>query len=122
MVAYSTCGEMALVGIFSMTSYAVARRTHEIGVRVAFGARPEQVIRAMIHDAVWPVTLGLVAGLMGSYYATRMIKSFLFGTTPHDATTLVSAVALLALAAFLAAWMPARRAASIDPVAALRAE
>ncbi len=113
---------LTLVGIFSMTAYAVARRKREIGVRVAIGARPAQVVAVMIRDAVWPVAFGLVAGLAGTYYATRIITSFLFQTTPHDPATLVTVVALLGIAACLAAWLPARRAASIDPVAALRAE
>ena len=73
---------LTLVGIFSMTAYAVARRTREIGVRVAFGARPAQVVGVMIRDAAWPVAFGLVAGLAGTYYATRLITSFLFQTEP----------------------------------------
>ena len=113
---------LTLVGIFSMTAYAVARRTREVGVRVACGARPSQVVGVMVRDAVWPVVLGLAAGLGATYYATRVITSFLFQTTPHDPATLGSAGVLLAAAAGLAAWLPARRAASIDPVAALRAE
>ena len=113
---------LTLVGIFSMTAYAVARRTREIGVRVAFGARPAQVVGIMIRDAVWPVAFGVIAGLAGAYYATRIIASFLFQTTPYDPLTLVSVIALLAAAACLAAWLPARRAASIDPVAALRSD
>jgi putative ABC transport system permease protein len=113
---------LTLVGIFSMTAYAVARRTREIGVRVALGARPGQVVGAMIRDAVWPVALGLVAGLAGTYYATRLIASFLFQTTPHDPMTLAAVVAVLGAAACLAAWLPARRAASVDPVTALRAD
>ncbi len=113
---------LTLVGIFSMTAYAVARRKREIGVRVAVGARPGQVVGVMIRDAAWPVTFGLLAGLAGTYYATRIIASFLFETTPHDPATLVAVVTLLGAAAGLAAWLPARRAASIDPVAALRAE
>ncbi len=73
-------------------------------------------------DAVWPVALGLVAGLAGTYYATRIIKTFLFETTPHDAATLALVVAMLGGAAILAAWLPARRAASVVPVAALRTD
>ena len=113
---------LTLVGIFSTTAYAVARRTREIGVRVALGARPAQVVGAMVRDAVWPVMAGLAAGLAGTYYATRVIARFLFQTTPHDPGTLVTVVAVLGLAAFLAAWLPARRAASVDPLIALRAE
>jgi predicted permease len=113
---------LTLVGVFSMTAYAVARRTREIGVRVAFGARPGQVVGVMIRDIVWPVTGGLIVGLAGAYYATRVISSFLFQTTPHDPGTLAVVVVLLGAAACLAAWVPARRAASVDPVTALRAE
>ena len=113
---------LTLVGIFSMTAYAVARRRREIGVRVAFGARPGQVAGVMVRDAAWPVVLGLVAGLVGTYYATRLIRGFLFETPPHDPGTLVVVVVLVGVAAFLAAWLPARRAASVDPVTALRAE
>jgi putative ABC transport system permease protein len=113
---------LTLVGIFSMTAYAVARRTREVGVRVAFGARPAQVVRVMVRDAAWPVAFGLAAGLAGTYYATRIITSFLFQTAPHDRLTLVAVVVVLGAAAGVAAWIPARRAASIDPVAALRAE
>jgi predicted permease len=113
---------LTLIGIFSMTAYAVARRTREIGVRVAFGARPAQIVGVMIRDAVWPVVFGLAAGLAGTYYATRLIRSFLFQTAPHDPATLVAVVALVGAAASLAAWLPARRAASVDPLTALRAE
>lgn len=113
---------LTLVGIFSMTAYTVARRTREIGVRVAFGARPYQVVGLMIRDAAWAVIFGLIAGLAGTFYTTRVIEGFLFHTTPHDPTTLALVVMLLAAAACLAAWLPARRAASVDPVAALRAQ
>jgi predicted permease len=113
---------LTLVGIFSMTAYAVARRTREIGVRMAFGARPGQVVGVMIRDAAWPVTFGLLAGLAGTYYATRLITSFLFQTEPYDPVTLVGVVMVLGVAAAFAAWLPARRAAAVDPVLALRAE
>jgi hypothetical protein len=92
------------------------------GVRVAFGARPVQVVWVVIRDALWPVTLGLSGGLVGTYFATRLIGSFLFQTTPHDPLTLVVVVAALVLATSLAAWVPARRAAHVDPISALRAE
>jgi ABC-type antimicrobial peptide transport system permease subunit len=103
-----------------VTAYAVARRTREIGVRVAFGARPAQVIGVMVRDAAWPVGLGIVAGLAGTYYTARLVRSFLFQTAPHDPATLAAAVALLTAGALVAAWLPARRAASVDPVTALR--
>jgi putative ABC transport system permease protein len=113
---------LTLVGIASMTAYAVARRTREIGVRMALGARPIDVVRGTVRDAAWPVALGVLAGLAGTYYATRVIASFLYETPPHDPATLTIVALLLVAAGSLAAWLPARRAATIDPVAALRAE
>jgi putative ABC transport system permease protein len=113
---------LTLVGIFSMTAYAVARRTREIGIRMAFGARPGDVVRHVVGDTVPPLLIGLAVGLGGAFYATRVIAAFLFETTPHDPGTFVGVVALIAGAACLAAWIPARRAAKVEPVAALRAE
>jgi len=113
---------LTLVGIFSMTAYAVARRTQEIGIRMALGARPADVTRAMVRDAAWPALIGLSAGLAGAFYATRVIASFLFETTPHDPATFATVAALMGGATLVAAWLPARRAARVDPVTALRAE
>jgi putative ABC transport system permease protein len=113
---------LTLVGIFSMTAYAVARRTQEIGVRMAFGARAADVVRTMIREAAWPALLGLLGGVLGAMYATRIVASFLFQTTPHDPVTLGAVAGLMAAAALLAAWIPARRAARVDPIVALRAE
>jgi putative ABC transport system permease protein len=113
---------LALVGIFSMTAYAVGRRTQEIGIRIAFGAGPADVVLTMVRDAVWPAFLGLSAGMAGAFYATRVIASFLFKTTSHDPATFAAVAVLMAVAALVAAWVPARRAARVDPVIALRAE
>jgi ABC-type antimicrobial peptide transport system permease subunit len=113
---------LALVGIFGMTSYAVARRTQEIGVRMAFGARPVQVAGTMIRDSLWPVAIGIVAGLGGAAFATRVIVSFLFETHPIEPLTFALVALTLGAAAAFAAWIPARRAAQVDPVASLRAE
>jgi putative ABC transport system permease protein len=113
---------LALVGVFGMTAYAVARRTLEIGVRMAFGARPGQVVAAMVRDSAVPIVLGTLAGLGGAVAATRVIASFLFQTEPTDPATLAAVAVVLATAGCLAAWLPARRAARVDPVATLRAE
>lgn len=113
---------LTLVGIFSMTAYAVARRTQEIGVRMAFGARPGDVVKTMVRDAAWPAFLGLAAGMLVALYATRVVASFLFDTTPHDPATFAAVAGLMSVAALAAAWLPARRAARVDPVIALRAE
>jgi ABC-type antimicrobial peptide transport system permease subunit len=113
---------LTLIGIFSMTAYAVARRTQEIGVRMAFGARPADVVRTMVRDAAWPLVLGLAIGLVGAYFGTAVVTTFLFHTTPHDPATFVAVAVLMLLTACIAAWLPARRAALVDPVAALRAD
>jgi predicted permease len=113
---------LTLVGIFSVTAYAVARRTQEIGIRMAFGAGYADVVRTMVRDAAWPVVLGLSAGMAGAFFATRVIASFLFETTPHDPATFAAVAVLMGAAALVAAWVPARRAARVDPVIALRAE
>jgi predicted permease len=113
---------LTLVGVASVTAYAVASRTREIGVRVALGARAASVVRTFVLDAAWPVAIGLIAGLLGAYFATRIIASLLFETSPHDPIAYTVAAGTLAAAAVLAAWLPARRAATVDPVTALRAE
>jgi putative ABC transport system permease protein len=113
---------LTVVGIFSMTAYAVARRTREIGIRMVFGARPADVVWHVVQATVWPVLIGLAVGLGGAFYANRVIAAFLFETTPHDPGTLLGVVALTAGAACVAAWIPARRAAKVEPVTALRAE
>ena len=113
---------VTLIGVFGMTAYAVARRTQEIGVRMAFGARPADVVRTMVADATWPVMLGITAGLIGAWFATRVISTFLFETTPTDLPTFGAAAFALAATALVAIWIPARKAARVDPVRSLRAE
>jgi predicted lysophospholipase L1 biosynthesis ABC-type transport system permease subunit len=113
---------LTLVGIFGTTAYAVARRTQEVGIRMALGARPGRMVGVIIGDAAWPVGLGLAIGLAGAAAATRLIASFLFETEPTDPLALVTTVVAMAATALAAAWIPARRAAHVDPVKALRVE
>jgi ABC-type antimicrobial peptide transport system permease subunit len=113
---------LVVVGVFGLTAYSVARRTSEIGVRIAFGARPGDVVLRMVRDAALPVLCGLGAGALGAYYSARVVESFLFETTPHDPATFAAVTALVGLSAILAALIPARKAAHVDPVVALRAE
>lgn len=113
---------LALVGVFGMTAYAVARRTREIGVRMAFGARPAEVVRAVLRDSALPILIGTAAGLGGAALATRTIRTFLFETAPTDPLTFAAVAATLAATACFAALVPAWRAARIDPVVTLRTE
>jgi predicted permease len=113
---------LTLIGVSSMTAYAVARRTREIGVRVAFGATGRDVVRAVARDAITPVTIGLTTGLVGAYFTTRILASLLYETTPHDPAAFAAAALVLGLTAAIAAWLPARRAASVDPMRALNSD
>jgi predicted permease len=111
---------LTLVGIFGTTAYAVGRRTREIGVRMALGARPPQVVSAILRDALWPTLVGIVIGIGAASMATRVIASFLFETPPIHVATFVVVAITMTVASGLAAWFPARRAAMVDPVEALR--
>jgi len=113
---------LALVGVFGMTAYSVTRRTSEIGVRLAFGARPAQVVGTMMRDSAVPIAIGTALGVGGALAATRVIKSFLFETEPTDPVTLAAVAAALAAAGCLAALVPALRAAKVDPATSLRAD
>lgn len=113
---------LAAVGLYGTLAYAVTRRTREIGVRLALGAQPRTVVRLVLGDAWALVVGGFAAGVPLALAAGYAVRAFLFGVAPQDPTTLVGACAVLALAATLAACVPARRAAGIDPMTALRYE
>jgi putative ABC transport system permease protein len=113
---------LALVGVFGMTAYAVTRRTAEIGVRMAFGASPAQVVRTMLNDSAVPILVGVALGIAGSVASARVIRSFLFETDPADGVTLVAVAFALATSGCLAALVPAMRASRVDPSTCLRVE
>jgi ABC-type antimicrobial peptide transport system permease subunit len=113
---------LALVGVFATTAYAVTRRTAEIGLRLAIGARRDQVVAAIVRDSAIPLVVGTAAGLGAAAMMTRAIESFLFETSPTDPATLTGVAFTLVAAGSLAAVLPALRAANIDPVATLRTE
>jgi predicted permease len=113
---------LAAVGIFSVLSLSVSRRTREIGIRMAIGAERASIGRLMIGRALIPVGLGLVIGLAAAFAVTGLVRSLLYGIEPTDLVTLAAGTATLLVAALLAAYLPARRASRVEPMAALRVE
>jgi predicted permease len=118
----ATALSLALVGLYSLVAYSVSRRTREVGIRMALGAQRSDVLQLVLKKAVFLLAIGLASGLVASWFATRAIQAFLFGVGRHDPITILSVCALLAVSGLLAAMIPTRRAASIDPVQALRTE
>jgi putative ABC transport system permease protein len=113
---------LAAVGLAAVIGYEVTERTHEIGIRMALGARTENVRRLAMRHGLTPAFVGMVLGVIGALAATRLAASLLYGITPRDPLTFVGVVALLVLVALGAAWLPARRATRVDPMIALRSE
>lgn len=113
---------LACIGIYGIMAYTVSRRTNEIGIRLALGAEPGCVLRMVLGAAWWLTVAGILAGLAGALGTGRLIASMLYGLKPYDPSTLIGASILLMFVALAASWIPARRAARIDPMRALRNE
>ena len=113
---------LAAIGLYGVVSYAVATRTREVGIRMALGADGAAVRRLLTTSGVRLVVVGSGVGLVLSLLVTRLLSSLLFGIETFDPTTFVSAGLVLGVTALLAAYLPARRASRLDPVAALRAD
>ena len=113
---------LAAIGLYGILSYSVNRRTGEIGVRLALGAPRASVLWLLMRQSLTSVIVGLAAGCAAAAWLARFVKTLLFGVTPADPLTLAVAVTTLAVVALIAAWLPARRAAAVDPVRALRYE
>jgi len=113
---------LSVVGLYGVTSIGVSRRTREIGIRMALGATRRRVLSAILRETLATSIIGIVIGVLAAMAATRLVAAFLFGVAPRDPVTLGAVVALLAGTALAAGFLPARRAAFIDPARALRGQ
>jgi ABC-type antimicrobial peptide transport system permease subunit len=113
---------LAVSGLFGVIAYSVSQRTREVGIRMALGAQRGEVRRLVLRQGFWLAGLGVCIGLPVALGATRLLKSLLFGINPADPVTFLVVPALLLGVACLACWLPARRAANVDPMIALRSE
>ena len=113
---------LVCIGLYGVMAYDVARRTHEIGIRMALGASAREIVRLVLGETLWLVGIGIAIGLGATWGATRWAGSLLFGLQPHDPlTTGLAALVMLAVAA-AAGYLPARRAARVGPLVALKYE
>jgi putative ABC transport system permease protein len=113
---------LTAIGIYGVMAYSVSQRTNEIGIRIALGAGKNSIFRLVVGQAMTIVAISLVAGALGAFAATRLLNSLLFGIGASDPLTFIAIMLLVSIVAFLAAWLPARRAMRVNPIVALRAE
>jgi ABC-type antimicrobial peptide transport system permease subunit len=113
---------LALVGLYGVIAYSVGQRTREIGVRMALGAETRRVYGMILKEAAWLSGIGIGAGLLLGAAASALLRDLLFGVGPWDPVIMAAIAAVLAVATLIASFVPARRAASVDPVEALRAD
>jgi putative ABC transport system permease protein len=113
---------LAATGMFGVISYSVSMRRREFGIRIALGARPTDLVRFVLAGGMCLVTAGLIAGVAGALIATELVRTLLYETASRDPVILTTAAVLLSSVALLACWLPARRAARVDPIEALRCE
>jgi ABC-type antimicrobial peptide transport system permease subunit len=113
---------VALVGLYAITAHSVEQRRHELGVRLALGADPSQLRNSVIRQCMHSAGIGIAVGVVAAAAFGSVLRSFLFGVTVHDPATFLAIPLLLSSAALIGAWIPARRAARIDPLIALRVD
>ena len=110
------------MGLYALMSYTVTRRTREIGIRAALGAQQGNILRAVLREALLLAVAGMAIGIPCAFAAGRLLAGVLFGVAPGDPATFVGALVVLFAAVAAAGYLPARRAAAVDPIVALRAE
>jgi predicted permease len=113
---------LAMIGLYGTIAYAVTRKTHEIGIRMALGAKPTNVLGMVLRQGITLTLIGVAFGVVATFGATRLISSMIFGVSPYDPLTFVAVAAILSVVALLACYIPARRAMRVDPLVALRYE
>jgi ABC-type antimicrobial peptide transport system permease subunit len=113
---------LAIVGVYGVLAYAVGQRRREVSIRVALGAQPKQVKSLFVKRGILVACVGVVIGVAAAMGLSRWVSSLLFGVTALDATTYVASALIVSTAALVASYIPARRAASVDPMESLRAD
>ncbi|HET9275086.1 MAG TPA: FtsX-like permease family protein, partial [Gemmatimonadales bacterium] len=113
---------LAALGVYGVMAYAVTQRRHELGVRLALGAGPASIRQLVLREGAGLASIGLALGMIGAVAGSGLLRKLLFGVSDRDPVTLVAAPAVLAVLALLASWIPARRAARVDPLVAIREE
>ena len=113
---------LAVIGVYGVVSYVVTQRTREIGIRVALGARREEVLRLVVGGALRPVVAGLIVGIVGAAYATRLLGGLLYNVKPADPSVLAGIAAVLVFSAVAAALVPGARATRVDPIVVLKSD
>jgi ABC-type antimicrobial peptide transport system permease subunit len=121
-IAASVALLLGTIGIYGVISYAVSQRTRELGVRIALGAGGREVVQMVLRQGLVLAGVGVAIGLVSAYGLTRLMSALLYGVSPTDPLTYAVVAVVLVGVAMLASYLPARRAASVDPIEALRAE
>jgi ABC-type antimicrobial peptide transport system permease subunit len=111
---------LAVVGVYSVASYAAAQRTHEIGIRMAIGATPGEILKMVLRQNAWTVGIGALVGFGVAFAGTRLLADLFYGVKPSDPVTYLAVGGLLLGVALFACWLPARRATQVSPLLALR--